>query len=130
MTRKTLMATAAGIVLGGVIFNTVPALADLPVIDPTAIAQEIKSVAQETGILDVLNAMNTVQNTVSETMKDINTAIGNTTYGDTNTLLRQGFTQEANYSKASVGAQEGIADASNEAMAQSACNPPRNSPSR
>jgi hypothetical protein len=118
MNRKALMATAAGIVLGGVMFNTVPAFADLPVIDPAAIATEIKSLAQETGILDVLNAMNTVQNTISSTMKDINTAIGNTTYGDTNTLLREGFTQEANYAKGQVGAQQQITDASNMAMAR------------
>lgn len=111
-------ATAIGAILGAVLSNAGPAYADLPVIDPASIAAEIKQLAQETGILDVLNAMNTVQNTISSTMKDINTAIGGTTYGDTNTLLREGFTQEANYSKASVGAQEGIADASNEAMAQ------------
>jgi hypothetical protein len=107
-----------GAVVAAVLFNAAPAYADLPVIDPASIAEEIKQFAQETGILDVLNAMSAVQNTISSTMKDINTAIGNTTYGDTNTLLREGFTQNANYSKASVGAQEQIADASNEAMAQ------------
>lgn len=118
--RKLALAVSAavGAVLGAVLFNAVPAYADLPVIDPASIAEEVKQLAQETGILDVLNAMSAVQNTISTTMKDINTAIGNTTYGDTNTLLREGFTQEANYSKATVGAQEGIADASNEAMAQ------------
>ena len=120
MNRKTLMTTAAGFVLGGVIFNAVPVLAQLATIDVASITQEIKSVAQETGILDVLNAMNTVQNTVSATMKDINTAIGNTTYGDTNTLLREGFTQNSNYQKAQVGAQQQIADASNTAMALAA----------
>lgn len=119
MRKFALVGSAAvGVVLGAVLFNAVPAYADLPVIDPASIAEEVKQLAQETGILDVLNAMSAVQNTISTTMKDINTAIGGTTYGDTNTLLREGFTQEANYSKASVGAQEGIADASNEAMAQ------------
>jgi hypothetical protein len=118
MNRKSLMATAAGIVLGGVMFNAIPALADLPVIDPASIAQQIQQLAKETGILDVLNAMNTVQNTISSTMNDINTAIGNTTYGDTNTLLREGFTQEANYAKGQVGAQQQITDASNMAMAR------------
>src|SRR3984885_4159577 len=112
------MTTAAGIVLGGVIFNATPTLAQLATIDVASITQEIKSVAQETGILDVLSAMNTVQNTVSDTMKSINTALGNTTYGDTNTLLREGFTQEANYAKGQVGAQQQIADASNTAMAR------------
>jgi hypothetical protein len=118
MNRQTLMTTAAGIVLGGVVFNAVPALAQMATIDVASIAQEIKSLAQETGILDVLSAMNTVQSTISSTMKDINTAIGNTTYGDTNTLLREGFTQEANYAKGQVGAQQQITDASNTAMAR------------
>src|ERR1700712_1587501 len=118
MSRTLLLTTAAGIVLGSVMFSPVPAHAQLATIDVASIATEIKSLAQETGILDVLNAMNAVQNTVSDTMKDINTAIGNTTYGDTNTLLREGFTQDANYSKAQVGAQEQITDASNTAMAR------------
>ncbi len=118
MDRKTLLATTLGIALGGVIFGAAPALAQLATIDVASIATEIKSLAQETGILDVLNAMNTVENTVSSTMKSINTAIGNTTYGDTNTLLREGFTQEANYAKGQVGAQEQITDASNTAMAR------------
>jgi hypothetical protein len=118
MNRKTLLTTAAGVVVGGLLFNAAPALAQLATIDVASIAQQIKSLAQETGILNVLNAMNTVQNTVSATMKDINTAIGNTTYGDTNTLLREGFTQSSNYQKAQVGAQQQIADASNTAMAR------------
>lgn len=118
MNRKTLLATAAGMVLGGVLFNAVPAFAQMATIDVASITEQIKSFAQETGILDVLNAMNTVQNTVSDTMKSINTALGNTTYGDTNTLLREGFTQEANYAKGQVGAQQQIADASNTAMAR------------
>lgn len=119
MRNYALLGSAAvGVVLGAVLFNSAPAYADLPVIDPSSIAEEVKQLAQETGILDVLNAMSSVQNVISNTMKEINTAIGGTTYGDTNTLLREGFTQNANYSKAAVGAQEGIADASNEAMAQ------------
>ncbi len=118
MNRNTLLATVAGVAIGGMLFGAVPALAQMATIDVASIAQQVKSLAQETGILDVLNAMNTVQNTVSSTMKDINTAIGNTTYGDTNTLLLQGFTQNANYSKAQVGAQQQITDASNTAMAR------------
>ena len=83
-----------------------------------AIAQAIKSVAAETGILDVITAMQTVQQAMSDTMKAVNTALGNNTYGDTNTLLLQGFTQNANYSKAQVGALQQIADASNTANAR------------
>jgi hypothetical protein len=110
--------TAIGIVIGGALFNSVPAFADLPVIDPTAIAQEIKSVAQETGILNVLTAMQTVQSTINDGITAFNKAIGLNTYGDTNTLLRLGFTQNANYAKAQIGAQQQITDASNTAMAR------------
>jgi hypothetical protein len=119
MNRATLLVTTtAAFLLGAVAVNTAPAYADWPVIDVAAIAQEVKSVAAETGILDVLNAMSTVQNTISNTMSAINKAIGPTTYGDTNTLLQEGFTQNANYAKAQIGAQQQITDASNEAMAQ------------
>ena len=103
--------TAAGVVLGGVIFNAGPAFADLPVIDPAAIAQAIKNFEQETGMLDALNWM-------KGQMDALNKAIGSSTYGDTNTLLLQGFTQNANYSKASIGAIQQITDASNTAMAR------------
>lgn len=119
MGRMKLPAAAAmGIVLGAVLFNAPPAKAAWLVIDPASIAQEIKQLAQETGILDVLNVMNTVQNTISSTMTAINTAIGNTSFGSVTQLLQQGFTQESNYAKATVGANEQIADASNTAMAR------------
>ena len=115
---KLLASVAVGAVLGAVLINSAPASAQLAVIDPASIAQQIKQFAQETGILDVLNAMNTVQKTINDTMSDISKAIGTTTFGDTNTLLQQGFTQNANYSKAQVGAMQQIADASNIANAQ------------
>lgn len=119
MHRTRLLATtAAAFVAGAVIVNTAPALAQMAVIDAASIAQEIQSLAKESGILDVLNAMNSVQNTISNTMSSINKAIGGTTYGDTNTLLREGFTQMANYVKAQTGALQQIADASNLANAQ------------
>jgi len=87
------------------------AKADIPTIDITAIIKE-------TGILEVLTAMQGVQNTINTTLNGINTAVGGTIYGDTNTLLREGFTQDANYAKAQIGAQQQIADASNTAMAR------------
>jgi hypothetical protein len=104
-------ATAAGMVIGAVAFHITPAYADLPVIDPASIAEEVQTLAKESGILSVLQAVQTIQSSISS-------AIGSTTFGSTNTLLQEGFTQEANYSKAQVGAQEQIADASNEAMGQ------------
>src|SRR6201747_1703422 len=113
-----IVTTALGMVLGAVLFNAAGALADEPVIDVGAIAQEIKSVAAETGILDVIQAMQTVQQAMNDTMKAVNTALGTNTYGDTNTLLLQGFTQSANYAKAQIGAIQQIADASNTANAR------------
>jgi hypothetical protein len=44
--------------------------------------------------------------------------MGDNAYGTVQQLLQEGFTQQANYSKASIGAMENITDASNEAMAQ------------
>ena len=119
MKRTSLIATTAlGLVLGAVLFNAPRAYAQLATIDVAAIAQAVKSVAAETGILDVIQAMQTVQQTMSDTMKAVNTALGTNTYGDTNTLLLQGFTQNANYSKAQVGAIQQIVDASNTANAR------------
>jgi hypothetical protein len=112
MRKLTLLGAASvGMVIGAVAFHTTPAYADLPVIDPASIAEEIKQLAQESGILSVLQAVQTIN-------QGISSAIGSTTFGSTNTLLQEGFTQNANYSKAQIGAQEQIADASNEAMGQ------------
>jgi hypothetical protein len=112
MQRLALLgSTALGIVVGAILFNARPAFADLPVIDPTSIANEVQQLAKDSGILSVLQALQTINNGISS-------AIGSTTYGSTNTLLQEGFTQEANYSKAQIGAQQQITDASNEAMAQ------------
>lgn len=117
MNRRNLLGTtAAAFVLGGVLSNASPAFAQLATIDVASIVQQVKSFAQETGILNVLNAMKTVQNTINVVMTDIKTALGPTTYGDTNTLLREGFTQNANYAKAQVGAMQQLTDGSNTAM--------------
>ena len=112
MRRSNFIALAGvGLAIGSILCSAVPAYADLPVIDPASIVEEIKQLAQETGILNVLQAVQSID-------KGISSAIGTTTYGSTNTLLQEGFTQEANYSKASIGAMQNITDASNEAMAQ------------
>lgn len=110
--------TAIAFVLGGIVMSNHPALAQLATFDASALAQSIKSFAQETGILSALQAAQNIQTTINSTISSINTAIGGTTFGDTNTLLREGFTQNANYSKAQVGAQQQITDASNTAMAR------------
>jgi hypothetical protein len=119
MKNLSLVASGAlGAVLGAALFNTPHAYGQLATIDVKSIAQEIKSVAAETGILDVITAMQTVQKAINDTMSDINSAIGNNTYGDTNTLLRQGFTQTSNYAKAQISALQQIFDASNTANAR------------
>ena len=87
------------------------ALADWPVID-------VASIAKEVGIIDAVNAVKSVNDAINSGISDFNKAIGLNTYGDTNTLLRQGFTQNANYSKAQIGAQQQIVDASNTVMSQ------------
>lgn len=115
---KLVLSTAIGAVLGAVLINSTPAFADLPVIDVASIGKQIESIAKETGILDVLNVIHTVNSSINDGVNAFNKAIGLNTYGDTNTLLRQGFTQNANYSKAQIGAQQQITDASNMVMSQ------------
>jgi hypothetical protein len=110
--------TALGIVVGAVFFNAAPAYADWPVIDITSIAKEV----QQIGILnDIVQGLQTVQSSLNSLLGangPIASVLGNNSYGTVQQLLQEGFTQNANYSKAQVGAQEQIADASNEAMAQ------------
>jgi len=119
MRRLTLASsTALGIVVGGVLFNAPRALADLPTIDVASLVQQAKAFAQETGILDVLSTINTVQTTINNGISDLNKALGVGTFGDVQTLLQQGFTQTANYAKAQVGALTQLFDASNTANAR------------
>ena len=87
MRRSSFIALAAvGIACGSILYSAKPAYADLPVIDPTSIAEEVKQLAQETGILNVLQAVESIETGISS-------AIGTPTYGSTNTLLQEGFTQ-------------------------------------
>jgi hypothetical protein len=112
MRRSAYLATSAiAIVAGGVLFFAKPAYADLPVIDPASIAKEIEQI-------NILGTINNGLNSLLGSNGPLATLMGNNAYGTVQQLLQEGFTQEANYSKATVGAMENITDASNEAMAQ------------
>lgn len=113
-------ATTLGIAVGATLFTAQPAYADWPVIDFTSIAKEI----QQIGILNnIVNVMNTVESSLHSLLGPtgpIASVLGNNTYGTVQQLLQEGFTQNANYAKAQIGAISKIADASNEIMAQNA----------
>ncbi len=102
--RKQLMRTTAAVILGGVLFNAAPAWADLPTVDVL-----------------VQGAITMLQNAVTNTITNMATNIvSSVTKLETsvNDILSKGFTQNANYAKAQVGAQQQITDASNMANAR------------
>ena len=113
--RKLALAgsTAIGIVIGGIAFNAVPAYAEMPVLD----ASVMSAVMMVKSVLDGVNsAIKDVKNYLSAT-GPIAQLLGDGTFGTIQQLLQGGFTQLSNYMKASVGAIEQVADASNTAMA-------------
>lgn len=110
MSKKTLLTTVAGVVFGGVLFNSWPAFADLPVTDPVMYTMISRLATTITN--DLTNEINSITSSLTNNL----TNMGNPT--SVSSLLTNGFTQLSNYAKAQVGAQEQIADASNTAMAQ------------
>jgi hypothetical protein len=107
--RKRLVAVALGsFVAGAVLLNSPDAMAVLGVGDTVT----------DPGLYGV---MATVQSAITGAIQSMmNNMVSSITGLQTslNSILTQGFTQEANYSKAQIGAQEQIADASNMANAQ------------
>jgi hypothetical protein len=103
--------TALGIAIGSTLLTAKPAYAEWPVIDVTSIAKEVQEI-------NVLGTINSGLNSLLGASGPLATLMGNNAYGTVQQLLQEGFTQEANYSKATVGAMQNITDASNEAMAQ------------
>jgi hypothetical protein len=103
-----LTSTAAGVIIGALVFGASPAVSQMMVVDWASIA--------------VQQIMKTLQDQISNTLKSITgqlgltgplgSILGDSTYGTTNQLLRDGFTQNANYSKAQISAQQQITDAS------------------
>jgi len=102
--RKRLLGTAAAVVLGGVLLNPKPAWADLPTYD-AAVAFVIQ--AMQKALDDAITSIGTK---ITGAVTQMETSV--------NQMLRDGFTQNANYAKAQIGAQQQIADASNTANAQ------------
>ena len=104
--RKTLLRTAAATALACVLAAPRPARADWPTFD----------VITHTLLQQAQNAITTAVTNVEKAVTNIGTTIGNkiTNLGtDLSSVLSNGFTQQANYAKAQVGAQQQIADASN-----------------
>jgi hypothetical protein len=107
-------ATATGIAIGDAVFNATPARADLPTIDATVLA----AVNAVKGVLTDINGyIQDVKGFLSAT-GPIASLLGDNTFGTVEQLLQEGFTQTANYQKASVRAFEQIFDASNTANAR------------
>ena len=107
MKKKTLGSAAVGVVIGGILFNAPDAHAlfgagDV-VTDPGLYG--VMSTVQGA----IVSALQSMENSVVNKFTDIGNLLGN--------QLTAGFTQQSNYAKAAVGAQEQIADASNTAMA-------------
>src|SRR5208283_3574511 len=104
MNRASLLtSTTLGALLGAAVFGAGPALSQVagaPVTDWISIG--------------ISQAMQAIQNTMSSTLTAITGQLG--ANGPLAILLTQGFTQNANYSKAQVSAQQQIADATNLSM--------------
>lgn len=119
MRKFTLIgSTITGIVIGAVLLNATPSFADWPVIDWTSIGKEMQQISILNNILTTFQSVQNAINSLLGPKGPIASVLGDNTFGTVQQLLQEGFTQNANYSKAQIGAQENIADASNEAMAQ------------
>jgi len=104
--KKLLTSAAAGAMLGALVFGSTPALSQMFVVDWASIA--------------VQNALKVLQDQISNTLTSISgqlglsgpigSLLGSSENGTVTQLLQQGFTQEANYAKASVDAQQQIVD--------------------
>lgn len=107
MRTKYAIALMAGTVIGGMAFNPPRAYADG---DSAAIVAAISALQKATStFFDNLGTK--IVNSLSDSLTDI------TNPNSVSGMLRNGFQQMANYSKAQVGAFEQITDASNSSMA-------------
>ena len=106
MSRNRFRAVIGAAVLSTSTLTSAPAWADLPVTDP--ISDGILNAMQSA----VTSAISNMERSLQQAMTDI------TNPTSLASILTNGFNQNANYAKAQVGAQQGIADATNEVMAQ------------
>ena len=106
MSKTKFRAALIAAVLSTSALTAPPAWADLPVTDP--ISDGILNAMQSA----VTSAISNMEKSLQQAMTDI------TNPTSLASILTNGFNQNANYAKAQVGAQQGIADASNEANAQ------------
>jgi len=105
MNRSSFLASAAlGAILGTALFSAGPASSQggAIVYDPTLAALE--------------GAMKLIQTTMSDTLNAITNQL--TTTGPLAIILKMGFSQNANYARGQIAAQQQITDASNTAMAR------------
>ena len=107
MRAKLLGSAAVGLVIGGILFNAPNASAILGVGDV------VTDPGSYTVIGTLQTALTTVLSNLQTRLTDQLTSVGDLL----SDKLTSGFTQQSNYAKASVGAQEQIADANNTVMA-------------
>lgn len=106
MRAKLLGSAAVGMIVGGILFNAPDAKAVFGVGDIVSDPQSYLNMAtMQAAITSVISKM---QDSLVSKVTDVGNLLENT--------LTSGFTQQANYTKAAVGAQEQIADASNTVM--------------
>ena len=103
MRAKLLASTAVGIVLGGILFNAPAA---------RAVAAVVTDPGSYSIIATLQSALTTVLTKLQDKLYDKFTNIGDLL----SDKLSAGFTQQANYAKASIGAQQQMADANNTVM--------------
>ncbi|SFK80104.1 hypothetical protein [Methylocapsa palsarum] len=107
MNKSSLLTSAAaGVLVGAFVFGASPARSQMAVIDWASIA--------------IQNALQSIQNQMSNTLNTITrqlgltgplgSILGDATNGSVTALLQQGFTQNANYSRAQVSAGQQIVD--------------------
>lgn len=106
MSRRSLLTSAGLIVLGGALFGALPAYADMPTIDIT-VDGAIQAMSSA-----MTNAISSMEKSLTNAMTDLSNP------ASLSSLLTNGFSQNANYAKAQVGAQQQIADANNEVMSE------------